>query len=690
MAQRDSYGMNRPLQGAYTRVRLSADEDFEERVRRPSDLRPAKFKREGLHRSQVNHKHHHSHQDIEPLVELKHLHVKHHRDSQAWEEHIHFLWSIVNIVVTGGALAFSIITALYAFGIDCPAETCSYKIYITNTFFSTTTSGSVSGWPVATQRVNFDEVVQYPVDKDAFSFSHYYECMWTAKMADSLCDNSTVLTYASCLKGTEATSAALTTCNALSGSLSKSWPSAEEYLQCLFGFPVMRNSISARASTNVFRSCLAKTMWPFFEVQQGVDTPLFLGSFNWIIMLAVGLVCMTSFAVYTVSPVEEGMVKLGEPTYFMRLGSLWVTISTVWNVVFLVIFFVVAVRDGTVFDADGGLPTTVSTSVISIFVLTVCVFYFGSILIEAKDFRFGAHIYHYVSTKGLKRHGHILRDVDGADGRADGGDDVIAEEGSVNFKLGGLMPRPALEVYSITPEDVAKFYTPPLLPAWADGYFADACIFLGMAGATGHVTTDQAWNIFFIVMLYRILNMLIARYMYQCFMNNLSLPSAVNESYHSIVTHPQQAMNDRQSKADGEASSSDADAPHLNIQVMALSTQFAAILLFAALCVVVFNVDSPLADVPLFRLFFIFCFMIPEGLRILVHVACQLRKPHPNQVPWKLLNAFFFIWTYDIAIRVVFIMVVIWNVSKEHGSRTYLGEASVQLMDTYPLVLGLA
>ena len=688
MAQRDSYGMSRPLQGAYTRVRLSADEDYEERVRRPSDLRPAKFKREGMHKSQVNnHRHSHGHHD----AELKHIHPKKTNEGTPWEARIHFWWSIVNLVVTAGALGFSVIAALYAFGIDCPAETCNYRIYITNTFFSTTKTGGLSGgWPVATQRVNFDEVVQYPTDKDSFAFSHYFECMWTAKMADNLCDNSTVVTYSACLKDTAATSSALTACNTLSGSQSQSWPSAEDYLHCLFGFPVMGNSVSVRASQNVFRSCLAKTMWPFFEVQQGVDTPLFLGSFNWIILLAVGLVFMTSFAVYTASPVEEGMVKLGEPTYYMRLGSMWVTVSTAWNAVFLVLFFVVAVRDGSVFDANGGLPTTVSTSVISIFVLTVSVFYFGSLLMEARDFKFGAHIYHYVTTRGLKRHGHILRDVDGADGRADE-EDVSPEESQVTFKLGSLMPRPALEVYTISPEDVAQFYTPPLLPAWADGYFADACIFLGMAGATGHVTTDQAWNIFFIVMLYRLLNMLIARYMYQCFMNNLSLPNAVNETYHNIVTHPHQAMNDRQGKnsqSDG-ASDSDGEAPHLNIQVMALSTQFAAILLFAALCSIVFNADSPLSDVPLFRLFFIFCFMIPEALRILVHVVCQLRKPHPNQVPWRLLNFFFFIWTYDLAFRVIFIMVVIWNVSKEHGSRTYLGEASVQLLDTYPLALGV-
>jgi hypothetical protein len=63
----------------------------------------------------------------------------------------------------------------------------------------------------------------------------------------------------------------------------------------------------------------------------------------------------------------------------------------------------------------------------------------------------------------------------------------------------------------------------------------DPFIFLGIAGATGQVTTSQAWILFGGVLVYRAINTLIARFLYQCFMNNLSLEPKVNESYHEMV-----------------------------------------------------------------------------------------------------------------------------------------------------------
>ena len=605
---------------------------------------------------------------------------------------IHFGLTLLHLAVTLVALVFSIWIAFFAFGSQCNNNDCKSMIYITNTFYSTNKIGSLSGWAVATERAQLGEVVQYPIDRDEFSFSHYFECMDTAEMADSICGNTdSLISYTVCLKNNTMTNAALTACNALSTSLSQPWPTSEEYLQCLFRFPAMHNSVSLRASQNVFRACLAKSMWPFFEVQQGIDTPLFLGSFNWLIMLAVGLLCMTSFAVYTASPWEKGKVNRGEPTYHMRMGTLWTSISTLWILVFLICFFTVALRDGSTFESDG-LPTTTSTSVISIFVLSAYLFYFGSELLDSRDFDFFVHAHEYVSRKyhgyekmepepEVIRHGHVVHGPVPAPEDADEADPHLHQESQLGVPLG----RAGVKVYTITAADVAKIYTPALLPAWADGYFADPCIFLGIAGASGHLTTDQAWNIFLVVFMYRFLNMLIARFMYQCFMNNVSLHSVINNTYHSIVTHPQEMWKARRpvspAKGDGK--------PHLNIQVMALSTQIAAIFLFAALCVIVFNPDSQLFESSIFFSFFLFGFLIPEILRILGHVVCQIWKPDPDTVPWKLLNFYFLVWIYDLAVRVGFISFVVLSLSSDPGTRRYLMEKSITLMDTYLKHLGV-
>lgn len=619
-------------------------------------------------------------------------HSKHHPVRSSF----HVAWSIFNLVVTVGAIGVCIWTAVFAFGASCNNQECKSLIYITNTFLSTSQIGSQSGWAVATARAAFGDVVQYPTDKDAFSFSHYFECMQTAQMADKTCDSTLMLpNYITCLKNNTAANTALTSCNALSASLSQPWPTAEEYLQCLFKYDIMHNSVSVRASQNVFRSCLAKTMWPFFEVQQGIDTPLFLGSFNWIIMLVVGLVCMTSFAVYTASPVEKGMVKYGEPAYHMRLGTMWITVSFAWNLIFLILFFVVALRDGTVFDSDGGLPTTGSTSMVSIFFLGVCVFYFGAELTESNDFDFGVHVYEYVTQRDGKiektKHAHVVhgensnRD-DSRDGSSDMDDTGRPLQES---RLGLSMPNPAVQKYTISAEDVAKFYTPPLLPAWADGYVADACIFLGMAGATGHLRTEQSWNLFYCVFIYRVLNMLISRYMYQCFMNNLSLSDQVNKEYHKIILNPTRGWAEML-RTEGETASKFKSTPHLSIRVMALSTQLAALFLFAALCFISFDPDSPLSSFPTYQLFFILGFIIPEGLRILMHLSLQVWQPDmSNGVPWDLLNTHFFLWTWDVVIRVIMVAYVILSQASVPGTRRYLMENNLALMDTYPSLLGV-
>lgn len=641
----------------------------------------------------------------------------------------HMAWTVAHIVVTLTALGISIATVAFALGLNCNTPECKSLIYITNTFSSTNKIGSLAGWAVATERAQFGEVVQYPADKDVFEFSHYFECMATARMADTVCPTTDpVPDYVTCLKNDTRTRTALTTCNAVSSSLSQPWPTAEEYLDCLFKFSVMRNSVSVRASKNVFRTCLSKTMWPFFEVQQGIDTPLFLGSFNWMMMLAVGMVCMTSFAVYTVSPWEMGMVEYGEATYYMRLGVLWTSVSTIWNALFFFWFIAVAFRDGTAYDQDAGLPTTTSTILVSIFVIGTCLFYFVTELLDSRIFKTYAVQVFRGSSAGGEKHAHIIHNHphDPSSNEQHDGTMVVHHghhHGHHKQKtaslLGGQMPNPAHESYSITPDDVAKYYTPPLLSAWADGYLADPCFILGMAGATGHLTTDQSWNLFFIMLIYRLLNMLIARYLYQCFMNNLSLSPKVNEAYHSIVPFHSKMWNlfydiiqskttgrNRVAPANGDPPGDDAQTvpppppepkhpahyratPHISIQVMALSTQIANLFLYAALSFIVFNKDIPLSEFEPFKLYFIFGFMIPEGIRILLHVLLQIWPPSPNGVPWFVLNTHFAMWIWDLLTRVIFVCFVIWANSSHYGTRSYLMEKNIALMDTYLTALGV-
>lgn len=659
-------------------------------------------------------------------IDMTRFHAPQWHQNRNMNSNLHVVLTWLHLALALVSVVFSVWFVALSLGKECDGDTCKQLAYITTTFFSTSHVGSSVGWPVATQRPSIGETVQYPLDKDAFSFSHYYECMFDAQVADGVCrDRSSAGDYTACLRNNSETTAALTACDTLSGSFSQPWPTAEEYLRCIYRFPVMRNTVSVRASQNVFRTCLSRSLWPFFEVQQSIDSPLFLGSYNWLIMLAVGFLCMTSFAVYTASPWEQVKVRYGEPDWHMRLGWMWILISFTWITAFFLTFIIVAARHGTTFEDNGGVPTTNSTSYVTLVTLGVCFFYFLGELVDAtqqheyvvKKFN-KAYKRFYRKEKTNKEvtdmypHGHVVR------------------QAVSNLKrdpmLGAIMPRPTLAVYDIAEEDVAKYYTPPLLAVWADGYLADPLIFLGMAGATGHLRTDQAWNLFFGVLFFRLINMQICRYMYQCFMNNLafSAESKVNDIYYDVRLFPKKAnaptppelpaSEDEQQESrkdfreeytpEGEDGSggSPEDSPevpllkkdetpppdlpkvaHLKIQVMALSAQIAAIFLLSAICFVVFSPDTPLSDVPLFVAFVVLGLVVPEGLRAVTHIACQIWHPAHNKVTWELLNMHMFIWIWDLGVRLIFLSAVILNLASPEGSRRFLVEKSSELLDVY-------
>ena len=662
-------------------------------------------------------------------IDMTRFHAPRWHENRNMNSNLHVVLSWVHLIVALACVVFSVWFVALALGSECDGETCKQLAYITTTFFSTKRVGSNAGWPVATQRASTGEVVQYPLDRDTFAFSHYYECMFDAQMADGVCkDMSNVGDFTSCLRNNTQTLAALTACDTLSASFSQPWPTAEDYLRCLFRFPVMNNSVSARASQNVFRTCLSRGLWPFFEVQQSIDSPLFLGSYNWLIMLAVGFLCMTSFAVYTASPWEQVKVRFGEPDWHMRLGWMWIAISFIWIFAFFLVFFFVAARQGTVFEKNGGVPTTNSTSYITLVTLGVCFFYFLGELMDATQ----QHEYVVKKIQGVTKrfrregrtnkevsdiypHGHVVRQT-------------LKQRRPV---LGAPMPQPTLKEYSIEEQDVAKYYAPPLLAVWADGYLADPLIFLGLAGATGHLRTDQAWNLFFGVLFFRLINMQICRYMYQCFMNNLAFFQNTNDIYHRtqlIRPYHHQAVHHagpspdtpdeegepaerteaylksfrEEYNPDDEQETSPEDNPeqpllkrpeeeqrkppkvaHLKIQVMALSAQIAAIFVLAAICFIVFNPDAPMFSIMSFQAFVVMGLIIPEALRTFIHVYCQASNPMQNRVTWELLNMHMFIWIWDLAVRLIFLSIAILNLASPEGSRRFLVDKSSELLDVY-------
>ncbi len=595
--------------------------------------------------------------------------------------------TIVNILSVCTGLIMSIVIASNVLGWGCDEKDCQSMLYITTTFLSTRKIETTLGWPVATERA-LSDAVQYPFNsadgtKDrAYRFGHYLECMYTARMADKACSPGLSFPdYSFCLTNNSAVLTGLDQCASFPtvGGIYYHWPTSEEYLGCLWNNPLLQNSESQRASKNVFRACVEKSLWPFFEVPQGIDTPVFMGSYNWGLLLLAGLVVMTSFGVYQMSYKEEGTVRHGETSYFMRLGLMWSGLSLIWDIAFLGVFLAVAFRGSGEFQKGGGLPTTSSTTFVTFLVLAAAVVYFLAIVVQPADKSFRAML--VGDGSGIAK---IVPRV---------GNPACPDHENQRLILKGTLPGvdpkgDKSDEFTLNEEQVANYYTPPLLAVWADSYFADFCIVMGIAGATGQLSTDQAWSLFTFTFMYRLLNMIISRCMSDAFMNNIRLDKTVNDAKNGIVSRPNMFFKGREHIGPGKwakrSGKPDGLNYHLNIRVIGLTTQLAALYLYIGLLYMVFNSNSALNDFNTFKGFFVTCFVVPEALRLLVHLFYQVFfDSEDDGVPWMLYNSALFIWLWDYIFRLIWVCVVILETSNNPGTLNFLKTQTNALMRDY-------
>lgn len=586
-------------------------------------------------------------------------------------------------------VVFSIVVSVNVLGKGCDGTTCQSMLYITTTFLSSKRIETNLGFPVATERDLTDSVqlaINDPTNatKDKnFRFGHFYECMYTARMADKTCAPTLSLNdYTACMQNNAAVSTALDTCATFPsvGGYSH-WPTSEEYLTCLWNNPLLQNSEVRRASQNVFRACIETALWPFFEVPQTIDSPVVFGSFNWGLVLLTGMVVLSSFVVYTSSPWETGVVTKGESSALMRLGILSSGTALVWNIVFFVIFNFVAFRLNGGFQENGGLPTTASTTFITIFGTGAAVLYFLSIVIRP----FGRH---YRAVRYNAQSNVAAIEV------VHGAPDTVQDHESQGLIFKGTFPDsvgPNGELvpgrqYTLSDEDVAQMYTPPLLAIWSDSYMVDFCFFLGLAGVTGQLSTDVAWNLFSIIFVYRLLNMIISRCMSDAFTNNVRLGNTLNTYKNKIVSRPYSIMQPR-STASTVMNQVDSYAHdvHLSPKVIGLSTQLSAAFLYISFMYLVFNEFSVLKDYTAFSLFSIFGFAVPEALRLLLHVYYQVSYDGEKMgsVPWMLYNGSYLIWLWDVFFRFLFVAIVLLETSNNPGTFDFLKTQTNTLMRDY-------
>jgi hypothetical protein len=365
----------------------------------------------------------------------------------------------------------------------------------------------------------------------------------------------------------------------------------------------------------------------------------------------------------------------------MRLGLVWSGLALVWNIVFFAIFITVAFRGSGEFQKNGGLPTTSTTTFVSFLVLAGAVMYFLSIVLHT-----GRKSFYVVGMGDNSGMGKVV---------ARAGNLASSDSENQRLLLSSTLPQVSpngmkSSEYQLGTMEVAKYYTPPLLAIWSDSYLADFCIVMGIAGATGQLSTDQAWLLFTFTLLYRVLNMIISRCISDAFMNNIRLDSDVNQAKREIVSRPGMFFKDYEHTGSRWANRTvkSGISYHLNIRVIGLTTQLAALYLYIGLLYLVFNSNSALNDFGVFKAFFVLGFVIPEALRLLIHLFYQVFSDGDGSgVPWMLYNAAFFVWLWDYVVRLVFVCVVILENSNNPGTLNFLKTQTNALMRDYVVAM---
>lgn len=591
------------------------------------------------------------------------------------------LFTFFGVAATIVSVIISIVVSSKVLGDGCKEGECLSMLYVTTTFLSSRRIETSLGFPVATER-DLANVINTPFNDNAgsnrvYRFGHFIDCMYTARMADKLCLPNSLNDYTTCITNTSVISGLDNCASFPTVGGYYHWPTSEEYLGCVWNNPALQNSEVRRASQNVFRACMERTLWPFFEIPQGIDSPIVFGSYNWALLLLVGIVVMSSFAVYTCSWIEDGHVKHGEPNAWMRLGFLSSAVALVWNLIFLVVFLMIAFRNSGDFQKGGGLPTTFSTSYVTVTVMAAASLYFLSVVLQPGARKFVMR--HY---SGMKSEVAVIEQVPM---------DTEVHDHENHMLLRGTFPEvdPATKNrspdYELSADEVVRYYTPPLLAIWSDSYMADFCIFMGIAGATGQLSTDTAWNLFTLILSYRVLGMIISRCISDAFTNNIRLGDETNKAKNDIVTRPAMFFRNRQNYAARPGKLAGQADVHINTKVIGLSTQLASVFLYMALITLVFNTNSPLTDFAYFKNFFILGFIIPEALRLLVHLYYQVTygSQNMNEVPWMLYNSFYLIWLWDISLRIIFVSMIVLETSNTPGTFDFLKTQTSALMRDY-------
>jgi len=517
--------------------------------------------------------------------------------------------------------------------------------YQTTTFLTSTDKYNIDSWQVQAQSWSEISKSNTPADN---KFNHYFECWYAAGIVNDRCNNNTINEYKTCVNSKFSTQ--LTLC-ANTNNPDYISPSLNTYTQCI------NNQLKpSRESINGLKVCLRTNIWPLYESPENVDSWYFLGSYNWMTFLSIGFALFSCFVLYT-----GGFVLYAENPQIDRTtnmpkgnGPLSYSITAVcagFSLIFFAYFLMNAYRlsNNNAFGSNYPLSNSVATNNVILPATLIVFVYFLTEFLEMWA--------PYMNTKKDK--------------------DLPEQQAMLQSQVMIMTPQgPMLQSHNHLPHTyfnpnkdgkrnqeqqqwygLMTTYYPALTLAWADAYMLDPIIALGVIGATHQLSTALAYQLFLAIFTYRLAHTSVARLLYAGYITNPDeSPSKFNlgGGNNNIV---------------------------YSIRMQAMFMHLSAAVALVMVWYILTNSNIMLSEFSLIYAMLFLWYLIPEAIRLISHIAVAFKQLGGSD-RYVLITCSYIVWIWDVIVRLVFIMIIIWGANTISGTQNFITDRMQNITDT--------
>ncbi len=541
----------------------------------------------------------------------------------------------MNISLTGVGISCFVI-AIVAASWTMFRDVHQRQIYQTTTFLTTTDKNYPDSWQILTQTHN--KIPSFTTTTDIV-FDHYFDCWFAAGVANKVCTNTSVSDYKNCISANYAT--LLATC-ATTNQSSYISPSLNQYVQC-----VNTGLSLTRQSQNGFEICLRTHPWPLYETPQDVDSEYWLGSFNWMQFLTVGLLLFSCFALYTGDFVffyeNTDAVEKSRTAYNGVLALVLSSVGFLVSCIPLIYALISAFRysDQSTLGNSYPYPSAVATNNVTLPAAIFGFVFFGAEII--------AYAYQWFMTKNQKTEYSKMTEAQALIGHTDA------------------------RISNYTPEQQKKLaentamYFPSITTTWADAYLLDIVMFTGIIGSTMQLSTVIAYQVFIALCMYRFCQTSLVRLLYEGYIHK-SIEARTNPDYAF------QAKNYRDK--------------NYCVRQQAVFMHLATFMSLLTLIILLMNSNLMFYEFGMLQLSLWAWFLIPETLRFMLHLIIATsgvkyyNEDKGGLTETQMILCYYAIWIWDVVIRLITVAVIVWGTSATYGTAAFWDERLINITET--------